>query len=431
MKLRTGQQAKTKISSTLAGWLPLLQAPLADLEAELRAIVADNPFCTVEAGNMQSLDATENGDYEEQDEDDERYASYEKSSNRDTIEALTVSEESLFDHLYAQIDSALFPTPRSRQIAHAIVNAINDEGFFEGDTAQIARTCGVTPREVEAVRRRFCYLTPSGVGAVDLAEAMLFQLDDAGVDDELDALLRRMIGAMDHMGTLSSHPRFAEAMGVMRRFKNPPAVDFLEDSAQVIPDIFIHDDEGDLVVVLNDAFYPQIVIESPEGSHGDPFVKPRIKEAKDLVDALMMRRQTLYKLALMIVEYQYDFFRGGEIRPMRLVDLSQELGRNPSTISRAIAGKYIACSRGVIPMKSFFSTALDEDLSSNTIKEFVRRVIKGEERDAVLSDEKILELIEEKFKIKIVRRTITKYRKEMDIPSSSERRKLYAIGAGL
>ena len=162
-------------------------------------------------------------------------------------------------------------------------------------------------------------------------------------------------------------------------------------------------------------------------SDNSHFIKNKVKEARDLVDALEMRKATLYKIGLMIVEYQYDFFMGGEIKPMKLKDLAEEFGHASSTISRAISNKFLECSRGIFPLRNFFATALDEDTANTTIKEFVSNLIKNENRQKPLSDNRILELIEEKFNIKIVRRTITKYRAQLNIASSSERKRLYKM----
>jgi len=140
-----------------------------------------------------------------------------------------------------------------------------------------------------------------------------------------------------------------------------------------------------------------------------------------------MRRATLYKVGLMIVEYQYEFFIGGDIKPLTLKMLADEFGHNPSTISRAIANKYIACERGIFAMKEFFTTAIDDDTSNATIKDFLVGLIKEEPREKPLSDMKLLELIAQKFQVKMVRRTIAKYRKQLNIAGSSERKKLYKL----
>jgi RNA polymerase sigma-54 factor len=129
----------------------------------------------------------------------------------------------------------------------------------------------------------------------------------------------------------------------------------------------------------------------------------------------------------MIVEYQYEFFIGGQIMPLTLKTLADEFGHNPSTISRAIANKYIACDRGIFSMKDFFTTAIDEDTSNATIKDFLVQIIKEEPRKKPLSDMKILDMIHEKFKVKMVRRTIAKYRKQLNIAGSSERKKIYQL----
>lgn len=182
---------------------------------------------------------------------------------------------------------------------------------------------------------------------------------------------------------------------------------------------------------INSQYYPSIQIEMPKKEAKEKikhdFIKNKVKEARDLVDALEMRKATLYKIGLMIVEYQYDFFMGGEIKPMKLKDLAEEFGHASSTISRAISNKFLECSRGIFPLRNFFATALDEDTANTTIKEFVSNLIKNENRQKPLSDNRILELIEEKFNIKIVRRTITKYRAQLNIASSSERKRLYKM----
>ncbi len=150
-----------------------------------------------------------------------------------------------------------------------------------------------------------------------------------------------------------------------------------------------------------------------ENLEKDEFVRPKIKEARDLIDALNMRKATLYKLGLMIVEFQYDYFKGGAIRPMKLQNIADELGLNVSTISRAIANKYLASNRGIWPIKSFFSTAISEDTSAAAIKEYLKTLFATESRKKPLSDEAALKFV--------------KYRMALGVASSSERKKLYQM----
>jgi len=412
LKLRQSQTTKLSLSSTLRSWLPILQADLESIDDALEPFVKENPFIEVRSG------------YERQ---RKSFNTQNSSYTSDFIESLTLSHNSLYDTLKEQIVPPLFPTQKSQDIAHMIIEDIDDEGYFRGDIEFIAEMTGSDPENVEKIRQRFAYLEPLGVGAKDLKESFLFQLDDMDVDKELYSLVKDLINNFENIQEFSGCKRFEEAIKVIKKFSNPPAISYLSDSKQVIPDIFIIEGENGIEVMINDSFYPEVIVEIEGVDRDNEYVKQKIKNAKDLIDALDMRKATIKKIGLMILEYQYDFFYGGDIKPMKLKDLANDLERNPSTISRAIANKYLSCSRGVIPLKAFFSTAIDEDTSSASIKEYIKEIIKNEDRKKPISDNKILQLIEKKFGIKIVRRTITKYRKQLGIAGSSERKKLYLL----
>ena len=423
MKLRVSntQTTKQKFSSTLRGWLPILQANLDGLVESLEPFVQENPFISVTPGNERQEGKFEKKNF---------FSQTSKNSISSTIEALTLDKKSLFQTLQEQINPPLFPTPKSQDIAYEIIEHINAEGYFEHQAlTDIAQKCDVQMSEVEKIRQRFAYLEPIGVGALDLKEAFLFQLNDIDVEESLYPLVETLIVNFEAIESYNKEARFLEALSVIKKFRNPPALDFLEDEKEVIPDIFVYQKEGAIEVQLNDAYYPEIVIDTEGVDETHAFVSQKIKDAKDLVDALEMRKATLYKIGLMIVEYQYDFFMGKSIKPMKLKDLADDLGRNPSTISRAIANKYLSCSRGVIPLKQFFAAALEEEISNSAIKEYMLELVKKENRLKPMSDLKLLELIEKKFDIKMVRRTITKYRQQFNIASSSERKKLYTLSS--
>ena len=127
------------------------------------------------------------------------------------------------------------------------------------------------------------------------------------------------------------------------------------------------------------------------------------------------------------MEKQISFFVGGELRPFSMQEIASELGFAESTISRAVSNKYIECNLGTFPLKYFFSNAVDKDLSSSQIKSYIKSLVDYENKEEPLTDEIILEFIEKKFGLKMVRRTITKYRKILNIPSSKERKKLYKV----
>ncbi|KFL35242.1 RNA polymerase sigma54 factor [Sulfurospirillum sp. SCADC] len=419
MRVSGTQTTKQKFSSTLRGWLPILQANLDSLVETLEPFVQENPFISVKSGSETPDKRFEKRSF---------FSEIAKTSVSDTIEALTLDKKSLFQVLNEQVNPSLFPTEKSQRIAYEIIENINSEGYFEVESLMgIAKKLDVKVEEVEKIRQRFAYLEPLGVGALDVKETFLFQLQDLSLENELYAMTEKLIINFEAIESFGKEPLFHDALNIIKRFRNPPAIDFLEDEKEVIPDIFIYDLAGAIEVRLNDAYYPEVILDTEGLDENHSFVSQKIKDAKDLIDALEMRKATLYKIGLMIVEYQYDFFFGKAIKPMKLKDLADDLGRNPSTISRAIAGKYLSCSRGVIPLKQFFATAVEEDISNSAIKEYMIELVKNESKLKPLSDIKLLELIEGKFNIKMVRRTITKYRQQFNIASSSERKKLYTL----
>jgi RNA polymerase sigma-54 factor len=419
LRVKTSVELKNKLSNTLRNWLPILQSSLSDLGEAMAPFVEGNPLIDIKSGYEES--------FESRIPKKIQYG-YVQNSHSEAIEALTVQYKGLFDILEEQVDGSLFPTPISQLIARHIIENLDEGGYYEGDDTAFCTAQGISTEQFEKIRLRFIHVEPVGIGARDVSESFLFQLESASISDAGYNLAREMITHMDELGRYRKEAAFEEAMRVVGSFKNPPAIDYLEDSQQVIPDLMIYNDpEEGIEVRLNDQYYPSVTIDTAYGVD-HPFVREKFKEAKSLVDALEMRKATLYKVGLMIVEYQYDFFTGGAIKPLTLKTLADEFGHNPSTISRAIANKYIACDRGIYPMKDFFTTAIDEDVSNAAIKDYVAELVKNESHKKPLSDMKLLEMIQEKFKITMVRRTIAKYRKQLNIAGSSERKALYLLG---
>ena len=411
---------KHKLSNTLRNWLPILHSSLSDLGDAMAPFVEANPVVEVESGYEENFEA----------KIPRKIISRAVSNSRtEQIEALTIQHRTLYEVLDEQLGAPLFPTPISADIAQYVVENLDELGFYEGDTESFCQKHDISVGIFEKTRLRFAHVEPVGIGAKDLAESFVFQLDSSEISDSAYSLAVEVINNMQDIHNYSKHEHFSEVMHVLSTFKNPPNIEYQEESAQIVPDLMIYFNEDENIEVkLNDAYYPTINIDTNYGVEHE-FISQKIKEAKSLVDALDMRKATLYKVGLMIVEYQYEFFTGGQIMPLTLKTLADEFGHNPSTISRAIANKYIACDRGTLAMKEFFTTAIDEDVSNAAIKEFLVGLVKEESREKPLSDMKLLTQIEEKFKVKMVRRTIAKYRKQLNIAGSSERKKLYQLSS--
>ena len=416
MKLKQSQNLKTKLSPTLKSWFPILQSSTTELEEVLGEFIAENPFVDIQSNIRQNLPIVKNHRYNRAD-----------SKRSDKIEALSIYKKSLYEVLESQILPPLFPTPISQKIAFEIIDFINDEGYFEGNIDEIAKKYGVESNFVENIRMRFSKLDPAGVGAINEVESMIFQLDDFSLDKDLYDLTFRLISDLKNHKKYINNKLYNKAMNLISKLKNPPALDYFPSDSSIIPDIFINSTIDGFEVNLNDDYYPEIIVDNKIKYNKDVAIKAKLKEARDLVDALNMRKSTIKKIGLMLLEYQYDFFIGGDMKPLRLKDIALELGHNPSTISRAISNKYLECNRGIYPLKNFFSAAITDDTSNTSIKDFILECIKYENKKSPLSDVKILGLVEDKYKIKMVRRTITKYRKQLNIASSGERKRLYEM----
>jgi RNA polymerase sigma-54 factor len=408
LSISTAQKQNLNLSLKL--WLPMLQTSIQDLESYLTNLSYENPFLEVTKSKDFYSNFTSNG------------------TSGEFVESLAFYTDSLNDKISEQIENeSLFPTPNSKKVALEILCDIDENGYFDGDIEKIAVTCNVYKEYVESIRQRFARLEPSGIGALNLQESFLFQLDafDRKIDDELYNFTKKIIKDIAHVDKYAGHHRFNDAKDIIKYFNNPPAIDYINDNVQVVPDFFVEINE-DIEIKINNAYYPDIKVKNPFITKNEN-IKEKLKEAKDLVNLLNLRKSTLYKIVLIIVEKQISFFVGGELRPFSMQEIAAELGFAESTISRAVSNKYIECNLGIFPLKFFFSNAVDKDLSSSQIKSYIKSLVDYENKEEPLTDESILEFIETKFNLKMVRRTITKYRKILDIPSSKERKKLYKV----
>ncbi|QOY53816.1 RNA polymerase factor sigma-54 [Candidatus Sulfurimonas marisnigri] len=399
---------KQSLQLSLKLWLPLLQAQVQDLETIFKEHSFDNPFLEYKSSfesNYSSLSTFDN-----------------KSS---FIENMSLYKESLYDTVLNQIDAPLFPTPSSQKVAHEILQNINSDGYFEGDIEQIAITCNTTNQFVESVRQRFSYLEPSGIGSLDMIESFKFQLSQLFIDDELNLFVQKIIQNLKQIDKYHKHHRFLEATEIVKRFKYPPAIDFQEDSTYIVPDFFV-DVGDDISVKINQSYYPDIIIKDPFKTKNSE-LKDKLKEARDLVNLLELRKSTLYKLVLIIVEKQMGFFVGSELKPMTMAQVADEIGFEESTISRAVSNKYIKCERGMFSLKSFFTNAVSKNLSSAEIKNYLQNLIENENHEEPLTDQDLVDMVMQRYNMQMVRRTITKYRKLLNVPSSKERKKIYKV----
>ncbi len=412
MALSLQAKQKQSLQLSLKLWLPLLQAPLNELETIFKEYSYENPFLECNSSfesNYSSSSSLGDTDFDK----------------RNFIENSSLYKPSLYEKIDEQIDDHLFPTPKSQKIAQDILFYINNEGYFEGDITSIAVNNNVTDDFVESIRQRFKYLEPCGVGATNMTESFQFQLDDLDLDEDLYHFMQTIIDNLHNIDKYHKHHFFEDAKLLLKKFNNPPAIDYQDDDPYIIPDFFV-DVEDDIKIQINNDYYPDIVVTDPFKTKNDE-LRNKLKEARNLVNLLDLRKSTLYKLVLIIVEKQIRFFVGSELRPLTMSEVAQELGFEESTISRAVSNKYIKCSQGTFPLKHFFTNAVSKNLSSSEIKNFLKQLVENEDHEKPLTDQDMVDMVKKRYDIDMVRRTITKYRKLLDIASSKDRKKFYKI----
>jgi len=418
--LKQGQVQKQTARLSMKLWLPILESSLSELTKSVDEMSQTNPYVQVKKGLENEFKLRSK---------DVKKIQGTRSTGLDEGSAASIAtEESLYDKLLSQIEPPMFPTEISKKVAVAIVENLDENGFFDGQIADIAAECGVEAEYAEKIRGRFSGLEPCGIGAKDVKEALYFQLCQLDVGEEIFSAIKALIYEKDTAMKSLSSVVLKEAKKILSRLRTVPAIDYQESSAPIIPDVAVIFGKDKFEVRLNSIYYPDIVIDKELAHEGGEFAKEKVKEAMMASNLINLRKTTLQNIVNIIIEKQFKFFLGGELVPLKIQDVADILGYNQSTISRAVANKYLTCDRGIYPFRHFFSFAVSETVSTNELKSFVKHLIESENKEKPLNDEEMLDAVQKRFDVKMVRRSITKYRLELGIPSSKERKKEYLLG---
>ena len=364
------------------------------------------------------------------------------------IENTLSTKSSLADHLMWQLNLQT-SDPTVRDIGAAIVGNIDEDGYLVASVNEIAALGGWDVGLVEKALEHVQSFDPIGVGARDLQECLLLQLrhqDLAGTPAE--ALVR------DHLRLLQNHriPELAKALGIepeevkahieiIKGLDPRPGARYSPaDSQYVIPDVYVVKTDDGYRALLNEDGLPQLRI-SPVyrrlldkgGETSDEtraYVKDKFRSALWLLKSVDQRQKTILKVATSIINFQRDFLDRGieHLRPLVLRDVANDIGMHESTVSRVVNNKYMHTPQGVYEMKYFFhsgiSSSFGESVSSVTIKQRIRKIIEAEDQRRPLSDSKIMSILQKEGLV-LARRTIAKYREELKIPTSNQRKVLY------
>ncbi len=428
---------------------PLLEeVPTEELQSAEAASAADKD----EAEPAAKDDAWDDADYEyffgDYLDDGYRPRTPQEIRELPPIENTLATTSSLADHLEWQL-SLQVDDETLRDIGRAIIGNLDDDGYLVASVDEIAAMGGWGADEVERALEIVQQFDPIGVAARDVKECLLLQIRHLGL---AGTPTEKIVG--EHLRLLQNHqvPELARRLGltvdeikahieIIRRLDPKPGSRYNPSQSQyVIPDVYVVKVEDGYEVFLNEEGLPQLRI-SPvyrrllerggeDSAETRAYVKDKFRSALWLIKSVDQRQKTIYKVARSIVNFQRDFLDHGieHLRPLVLRDVANDIGMHESTVSRVVNNKYMHTPQGVYEMKFFFhsgiSSAYGESVSSVTIKQRIRKIIENEDPRKPLSDSKIVSILQ-KEGLMLARRTIAKYREELKIPTSSQRKLLY------
>ena len=383
----------------------------------------------------------------------ESTSDYRPPPPREEIERLDVETTltrglSLQEHLEFQLYLST-SDPTLREWGALIIGNIDDRGYLKDLLEELSASNGVPVADLERVLRLVQTLEPTGVGARDLRECLLLQLDALPGPHPL----ARTIVA-EHLAELEGRPltRLADRLGVpvqevqaavaaIRSLEPKPGRTYgTEDPRYITPDVYIVKVDGRFVVVLNDEGLPRLRVsphyrqilaaKSSSPREVRDYVESRMRSGLWLIRSIEQRQRTLYKVTESLVRFQREFLEKGimALRPLTLKEVAEDIGMHESTVSRVTTNKYVHTPQGLFELKYFFHrgvpvTSGTESASSLKVKELVRQLLTVEDAGRPLSDQKIVEVLRAQHDIDIARRTVAKYRSQLKIPSSSRRKR--------
>jgi RNA polymerase sigma-54 factor len=426
----------------------LLQLSALECVQELHQAIAQNPFLEEAAERDDTRAQGEESDTTTGEDLDFSGIGGGPASSEDAPDwtEWTASPSTLRDQLREQL-LLLGLTERDFELANLIVDALDDDGFLRQPLAELAPMVpNIGPGELETALRIVQTLEPTGIAARDLAECLALQLN--ALDPRTPgrpAALQIVQGKLELVAA-RDHERLQEALGCNEE-ELRSALDLIRsldprpgsklgsfEPRAIVPDVIVRKEKKRWVVSINSAIYPRIRVNQ---QYAEQFRQVRegetallaqhLQEARWLVRNLEQRFLTIQRVAEAVVSRQRNFFEYGDLamRPLTLREIADELGLHESTVSRATSHKYMATPRGVVAFKRFFSrqlaTTSGGSCSATAIRALLREFIAAEDRRNPLSDVQLTELLADRG-VKVARRTVTKYRRSMQLPAVDFRR---------
>lgn len=481
MALRQHQEIKQsqKLSPAQMQMIKLIGLNSLELEDRIKQEMEENP--ALEEGNIISdKDTLPEGDGSDISQEDIAMGDYlseddipqyqinrwKNEQNTGFIESIITEDTSLYNFLIEQV-RLLELTEQNELIAEYIIGNIDESGYLSRGLQAIANDLliqeqiEVSVDELESILLKIKDLDPVGVGAADLQECLLIQLNrnEQSYYNELAQIIIR-----DYFEEFSKkqYDRILQNMEISKddlkeaiseiTSLNPKPGNVFGGAVEthlsdITPDFIIESYNGEITMHLNKRNAPELIINrsfsemikgyeqnmegmSTENKQALMFIKQKVDNAKSFIDAIKQRQDTLQRTMESIIKFQYDFFISEDetmIRPMILKDISEDIDLNISTVSRVSSSKYLQLNGSIYPLKFFFSEAMQnsdgQDVSSIEIKAILKQTIDSENKYKPLSDGQITKILNDKGYV-IARRTVAKYREQLGIPMVRLRKKL-------
>jgi RNA polymerase sigma-54 factor len=356
-----------------------------------------------------------------------------------------VAPVTLQQHLQQQLDLSMVD-PKVREAAQAILGNLDERGFLDLPAKDLGIRLGIKPAYLNAALRLVQTFDPAGLGAANITESLLLQLERKGGTETIEYKVVR-----DHLEDLARkrHPQIAKALGTsieriteaasrIGRLTPNPGGDFNPSGNPYIqPDVIIErDEDGSLSARLtgenlpdlriND-FYKDMLGKDGVNAKARQFLRDQIRDGRSLIRSISLRQETILAIAHKLIAHQADFFNKGprHLRPLTMNEIADELGMHATTVSRAVAGKYLQTPQGLMEMRSFFATGYQtrdgEEVSNTGVREAIQQLVAAENPAKPLSDEALMKALA-KQGIKVARRTVAKYREQLNILPSHLRK---------
>ncbi|HER43339.1 MAG TPA: RNA polymerase sigma-54 factor, partial [Candidatus Eisenbacteria bacterium] len=425
--LHMGMHQRLVMTPRLQQALKLLQMPTQELQQVLKQEILQNPLLEeIDDEVDENLEEeAEQEEKEEKDEDEIDWDEYfengfgisggyaEEEEREEFMERVPVAKQSFSDYLISQL-RLITDDPRELEVGEYIIGSLDDSGYLTCTLGEIAATFGIPEEEAERILEIIQTFDPPGIGARDLKECLLIQLETKEMQDSLAARIVR-----DHFEEFKqkkylditkklkiSLKEIQEQSKIIGTLNPKPGLDIIVDEPKyVIPDLIVERVGEKYVVFLNDRNVPRLRISQSyrnELQHNPhitsetkDFIQGRLKNAKWLIQTIEQRRRTMIKVMECIVEEQRDFFDRGaaHLRPLTLQAVASRISMHESTVSRVTTNKYVQTPRGVYELKYFFSSSLGtqsgEEVSAKSAKLRIKEIIQKEDSKKPLSDQKI------------------------------------------